>query len=66
MVNKGGVFPEGVFGIGMKTIIYAILWVIVAPFWWLVMIADNVLYELYSHIVIELLKSRLKSNDKEE
>ena len=32
MVNKGGVFPEGVFGIGMKTIIYAILWVIVAPF----------------------------------
>lgn len=50
----------------MKTIIYAILWVIVAPFWWLVMIADNVLCKLYSHIVIELLKSRLESNDKED
>lgn len=64
MANQGGVFPEGVFD--MKTIIYAILWVIVAPFWWFVMIADNLLYKLYSHIVIELLKSRLKSNDKEE
>lgn len=50
----------------MKTIVYAILWVIVAPFWWLAMIVDNVLYRLYSHIVIELLKSKLKSNDKEE
>ena len=50
----------------MKTIVYAILLIIVAPYWWLAMLVENVLYKLYSHIVIELLKSRLKSNDEEE
>lgn len=50
----------------MKTIIYAILWVIIAPFSWLAMLVDNTLFRLYSHIAIELLSSRLKSNDKEE
>jgi hypothetical protein len=50
----------------MKTIIYAILFVIVAPFWWFVMQLDNVLSKLYVHIYIKLMECRLKSNDKQE
>lgn len=50
----------------MKTIIYAILFVIVTPFWWFVMQIDNALSRLYSHISIKLMESRLESNDKNE
>ena len=50
----------------MKTIIYAILYVIVTPFWWFVMQFDNVLSKLYMHISIKLMESRIESNDKNE
>lgn len=50
----------------MKTIIYAILYVIVTPFWWCVMQIDNALSKLYMHISIKFLESRMKSNDNEE
>ena len=50
----------------MKMIIYAILFVIVAPFWWFVMQFDNVLSKLYMHISLKLVDSRMKSNDKNE
>ena len=50
----------------MKTIIYAILYVIVTPFWWFVMQFDNVLSKLYMHISIKLMESRIVSNDKNE
>ena len=49
----------------MKTIIYAILYVIVTPFWWFVMQIDNALSKLYMHISIKFLESRMKSNDNE-
>ena len=50
----------------MKTIIYAILFVIVTPFWWFVMQLDNVLSKLYMHISVKLMECRLKSNDNDE
>ena len=50
----------------MKTIIYAILFVIVAPFWWFVMQLDNVLSKLYMHIWVKMMECRLKSNDNDE
>ena len=50
----------------MKTIIYAILYVIVTPFWWFVMQIDNALSKLYMHISIKFLESRMKSNDNNE
>lgn len=50
----------------MKTIIYAILFVIVAPFWWFVMQLDNLLSKLYVHIWVKLMECRLKSNDENE
>ena len=50
----------------MKAIIYAILFVIVTPFWWFVMQLDNVLSKLYMHISIKLMESRIESNDKNE
>lgn len=40
----------------MKTIIYAILYVIVTPFWWFVMQIDNALSKLYMHISIKFLE----------
>ena len=49
----------------MKAIIYAILFVIVKPFWWFVMQLDNVLSKLYMHISIKFLESRMKSNEEE-
>ena len=39
----------------METIIYAILYVIVTPFWWFVMQIDNALSKLYMHISIKFL-----------
>lgn len=50
----------------MKTIIYAILYVIVTPFWWFVMQLDNVLSKLYMHISIKLMECRMNTNDKQE
>ena len=50
----------------METIIYAILYVIVTPFWWFVMQIDNALSKLYMHISIKFLESRMKSNNEEE
>ena len=50
----------------MKTIIYAILYIIVTPFWWFVMQIDNALSKLYMHISVRLMECRMKSNDKEE
>ena len=50
----------------MKAIIYAILFVIVAPFWWFVMQLDNVLSKLYVHIWVKMMECRLKSNDNDE
>ena len=50
----------------MKAIIYAILFVIVTPFWWFVMQLDNVLSKLYMHISVKMMEGRLKSNDNDE
>ena len=50
----------------MKTIIYAILFLVVAPFWWLITQIDNGLSKVYMHISIKLLECRMKSDDKEE
>ena len=44
----------------MKKIIYAILYVIVTPFWWFVMILDNLLSKLYMHISLKFLECRMK------
>jgi hypothetical protein len=38
-------------GNSMKTIIYAILYVIVTPFWWFFMQIDHALSKLYMHSV---------------
>ena len=50
----------------MKAIIYAILFVIVTPFWWFFMQINNALSQLYMHISLKLVESRMKSNDKNE
>lgn len=57
---------KGKGGKDMKTIIYAILFVIVAPFWWLIMQIDSVVTKLYMHISIKLMECRLNSNDNDE
>lgn len=49
----------------MKTIIYAILYVIVTPFWWFVMQIDNALSKLYMHISVKLMECRMNTNDKQ-
>lgn len=49
----------------MKTIIYAILYVIVTPFWWFVMQIDNVLSKLYMHISIKFMESSWQDDTKE-
>jgi hypothetical protein len=43
----------------MKTILYAILYVIVTPFWWFVMQIDNALSKMYMHISISLAADRI-------
>jgi hypothetical protein len=50
----------------MKAIIYAILFVIVTPFWWFIMQLDNVLSKLYVQISVKMMECRLKSNDENE
>ena len=47
----------------MKTIIYAILYVIVTPSWWFVMQLDNLLSKLYMHISLKILECRMKQKE---
>ncbi len=50
----------------MKAIFYLILFVIVAPFWWLIMQLDAVVSKLYMHISLKLIECRMNTNDKQE
>ena len=52
--------------INMKTILYGILFIFVAPFWWMITQADSVISKLYMHISIKLMECRLRSNNENE
>ena len=47
----------------MKTMLYAILYVIVTPFWWFIMQLDNVFSKMYMHISVKLVECRMKANE---
>lgn len=50
----------------MKAIFYLILFVTVAPFWWMIMQLDAVVSKLYMHISLKLIECRMRSNDNDE